>query len=124
MTGESVQGVLAVDSQVECWTLEPARTNPYHPGHPCIPAGEYPIILSFSPHFKMVTPELVGVPGRSDIRIHPGNYPKDSLGCILVGDTRQPNFVGLSKAAFASLMTLLKTATDPITILIEDPGPQ
>lgn len=120
-TAESVQGILLVDEQEECWTLEPARVRPVHEGHPCIPAGEYHVILSFSPHFKMVTPEVMGVVGRENIRIHAGNYPKDSLGCILVGDTRQPNFVGLSKAAFASLLTLLKTATDPITLLIEDP---
>src|SRR5262249_41787329 len=112
--------VLLVDSQVECWTLEPARVKPYHEGHPCIPAGEYSVILSFSPHFKMVTPEVLAVPGHSDIRIHIGNYPKDTFGCILVGDTRQENFVGLSKAAFSSLITLLKTAHDPITLVIED----
>jgi len=78
-----------VDNQFEAFTLEPARTNPIHSGHPAIPAGEYPLVLTFSPHFKMVTPEVLDVPKRSAIRIHIGNFPKDSLGCTLVGEEKR-----------------------------------
>lgn len=69
----------------------------------------------------MMTPELIDVAGRSDIRIHIGNFPRDTLGCLLVGTTRTPDLVGNSAAAFKSLVTLIKTATDPIWITIIDP---
>lgn len=113
---KSIIGVLLVDDQEECYTLEPARTDPVNPGHPCIPAGTYELILTFSPHFKMITPEVLNVPGRTNIRIHPGNYPKDTLGCTLAGITKGIDAVYTSKIAFEKLMTLLKTTNDRITI--------
>ena len=51
----------------------------------CIPAGTYRLRLSRSARFGRDLPELLGVPGRFGIRIHRGNYPQDSTGCILVG---------------------------------------
>jgi len=120
-TSVSITGTLSVDSQFECFTLEPARTNPVNAGHPCMPAGTYPVTFSVSPHLGYRTPELENVPDRTDIRIHIGNWAKDTLGCILVGQGLAANWISGSKEAFAQLMTLLKTATDPITITILDP---
>ena len=116
----SIRGSLFVDGQEECFTLEPARVNPVNAGHPCVPAGEYRVILTPSPRLKYVTPELLDVPGRSDIRIHVGNYPKDTLGCILVGETNATDMIGNSHSAFESLMALLRTATDLLTLEIND----
>jgi len=31
-------------------------------------------------------PELIDVKGFKYIQIHPGNYPKDTLGCLLPGE--------------------------------------
>src|SRR5262249_6042117 len=109
--------MLSVDDQFECFTLERPRTG----DHPAIPSGTYPVILTPSPHLKYVTPEIMNVPGRSDIRIHIGNTAADSLGCTLVGETHSLDFVGNSHGAFGSLITLLKTSTDPITIEYRDP---
>lgn len=109
-----------MDGQSECFCLEPARVNPVNAGHPCIPVGEYRVILTPSPHLGYLTPELLDVPERSDIRVHIGNYPKDSLGCILVGETNTLDAVGNSHSAFEDLMALLKTAPDGITIEIID----
>ena len=120
-TSKSIIGRLFVDGQNECFTLEPSRTNPVHAGHPAIPAGEYKVELTFSPHFQIVTPEVFNVPGRSDIRIHIGNFPKDSLGCTLVGESRSENAVNASKMAFEKLMTLLRSTLEPITISYVDP---
>jgi hypothetical protein len=108
----SVRSEVSVNGQFECFGLEPARINPVHPGHPCIPAGAYRVLLTPSPHLGYVTPELLDVPGRSDIRIHIANFPKDLLGCLGVGLTTTTDFVGESKAAFGKLMTLLRVATD------------
>lgn len=120
-TGKSVCGEMYIDNQFECYTLEPARTTPVHLGHPCIPAGEYKVILSLSPHLKYVTPELLDVPGRSAIRIHIGNYPKDVLGCTAVGEGHETDAVTNSHAAFDSLMTLLRTANGDLTARYTDP---
>jgi hypothetical protein len=38
-----------------------------------------------SPRFGRDLIELSDVPGRSEILIHPGNYPRDTQGCVLLG---------------------------------------
>ena len=64
-------------------TLElPARNN--LPRVSCIPVGSYNVIKFDSPSFGNVF-LLEGVPDRSMIEIHAGNYNKDTKGCILPG---------------------------------------
>lgn len=50
-----------------------------------IPCGTYPLEVTYSPKFRKFLPELKNVQSRSGIRIHMGNWIKDSSGCILVG---------------------------------------
>lgn len=62
-------------------------------GKSCIPAGEYQAKLTRSQRFNKDLYEVMGVKGRSGIRIHVGNYcgdvtkgkRSDVEGCILVG---------------------------------------
>jgi len=49
-----------------------------------IPAGTYPLKLTWSPRFKKFMPEICDVPDRTGIRIHQGTRPEHSTGCILV----------------------------------------
>lgn len=68
-------------------TLEPAT--------PIIPIGAYLLLPTRSPRFsskypynKLLNgkvPEVTGVTGHSGVRIHVGNYPSDTNGCILLG---------------------------------------
>ena len=51
-----------------------------------IPAGKYPLKMTFSPRFNKLMPEICDVPGRSGIRIHKGTIPEHSKGCVLVTD--------------------------------------
>jgi hypothetical protein len=50
----------------------------------CIPVGEYLMMWGWSPRFRR-NYWRIGVPGRTGILIHKGNYLKDTSGCILVG---------------------------------------
>lgn len=52
----------------------------------CIPAGYYIAQYRSSPSNGDVI-ELKGVPKRSYIQIHSGNYTRQIEGCILVGDS-------------------------------------
>ena len=51
----------------------------------CIPAGTYFLNLTFSALMQKYYLEVVGVPGRTGIRIHPANFPAQLKGCIAVG---------------------------------------
>ena len=111
-TDRSISSRVTVDGQQFCFALEPSRFHPVHAGHPCIPCGVYKVVLTLSPHFGYVTPELLDVPNRTAIRIHKGNKPEDSLGCTLVGEHHgpQPDWVSQSEIAFDRLMETLRAA--------------
>jgi len=49
-----------------------------------IPAGTYPLRLTWSPRFKKMLPLIDEVPDREGIRIHLGTRPEHSTGCVLV----------------------------------------
>ena len=92
------EGVLSFGDQT-LFTLErPWLGNAE--GISCIPEGEYPVALMFSPHFNREMPHLLGVPDRSDILIHWGNFVENTHGCILVGTTRLNGDVLNSVRAF------------------------
>ena len=70
--------------QFMCRTLElPWKNNKKRVS--CIPEGVYDVVLHHSPKFGKCF-WVKNVPERSEILIHPGNYHKQILGCILVGD--------------------------------------
>lgn len=78
-------GTLYIDGVRFCDTLElPWRGNARRVS--CIPEGEYTLEMRRSPKFGRVLPELLHVPSRDAILIHRGNYPRDTQGCILLGE--------------------------------------
>lgn len=58
-----------------------------------IPSGMFLVTARNSPHFGPDTPELVNVPGYSDVLIHGGTTVADTEGCILIG-SRQDRLRG------------------------------
>jgi hypothetical protein len=109
-TQKSITGEFWLDGVKECCYLEPSRVTPFYPGHPCIEAGTYRVVLTSSPHLGYLCPEVLNVPGRTAIRWHIGNFPKDVLGCCVVGTAVGTNQVENSKAAFDALMAKLRMA--------------
>lgn len=63
----------------------------------CVPAGDYALVLHNSTEhpktFELLNPALgvyqaaipAGCIGRCEVLLHNGNYPRNSLGCILLG---------------------------------------
>lgn len=101
--GDATTGVLKVDGRPFCETMENSQT--------LIATGMYPVRMTMSPHFGMILPLIDRVIGRSGIRIHPGNTPEDSTGCILVGEVADAGRRLLcSKSVFLTLMGLLLEA--------------
>ena len=55
-------------------------------GQTAIPTGQYEIIFTYSVKFKKEMPLLLNVPGFEGVRVHNGNLPSETYGCILIGD--------------------------------------
>ena len=116
-------GKLYIDDVYFCDTLEDTNrdlnkngkfdgneTKVY--GSTCISFGVYTVLLTLSAKFKRELPLLVGVPNFDGVRIHRGNVPADTLGCILVGENKVKGQVINSKETFKELYKLLKDKHD------------
>ena len=88
------------------YTLElPWNNN--QPDKSCIPPGVYTCEWDESPS-KGWCYHVRSVPGREHILIHIGNYPHNTLGCILPGLIRGVNMVGSSGDAIKLLENTFK----------------
>jgi hypothetical protein len=108
------------DGDFVCYTLEPS-VNPL-PGKPkAMPLITCELVMQWSTKFQRDTPHMVSrdangniidvAGGHSYTEIHPGNFEGsvnpgtglveyDSLDCLLVGLTRDVDYVGQSRDAF------------------------
>ena len=77
-------------------------------GKTAIPYGEYDVVLSMSPKFKRLLPEILNVPHFTGIRIHRGNTAKDSAGCPLLGENKVKGMVINSTKYEKELVKVLK----------------
>lgn len=78
-------GVLKINKEVFCYTLEPYdRFNANNVAS--IPAQQYRCGIVRSPKYGE-TYEVFNVPFRNHILFHSGNVDDDTAGCILLGDT-------------------------------------
>ena len=104
------------DKRYLCDTLEPKRRNLKKekkvPGHTAIPEGRYRVLITKSYRFQRWLPILLDVPGFSGIRIHAGNYPGGTQGCILPGYNRKKGMVINSRAALQMVMLEMTAALD------------
>lgn len=115
-------GELYVDGSTErrCFTLEdPVREiagQPVSawkiPGNTAIPRGRYEVAMTWSPRFQRILPLLMNVPGFVGVRIHAGNTSADTEGCVLVGMSKDGNFLLMSRMALADIKTLILAAIE------------
>ncbi len=106
-------------SDFQCWFLElPWLDNA--PNISCIPEGQYVVRKRLSPGKGVIVPQYIGVPDRSFIQIHVGNYTRQILGCQLPGDGIKwvdgdtiPDVTN-SSATFKKLMSLLPDEFDVV----------
>lgn len=111
------------DGAFACVTLERSADG----DHPCIPAGTYHVTIDT--HHPGTPgayrcPELLDVPGRSQIQIHIGNCCDDLQGCIAPGERESADGLAIeeSGSAFRRLMAYLEGAPLPFELTVEDPA--
>lgn len=95
-------------------------------GETAIPEGRYQIVITMSPRFRVEMPLLVNVPGFAGVRIHPGNGPGDTEGCLLPGKYPTATGVAKSRDAYGELLALIrsKLATgEKVWIAVSNSGP-
>lgn len=80
-------------------------------GYRAIPTGRYRILITRSRRFGRWLPLLLNVKGFEGIRIHAGNKPEDTRGCILLGFNRRKGYVLDSTRC---VLTLVKMITEAI----------
>ncbi len=107
-------GCLYIDRKLFCDTMEPHAINwdteRKIPGRTAVPEGTYGIALAISSKFRRIMPYLVGIPEFQGVMIHWGNYPKDTAGCILVGDNTDVGKLFNSRKTFMRLFSLTEAA--------------
>ena len=95
-----------------CFTIEDEHRDQKVKHHTRIPEGIYKLDLRrfggsharyqerYGAEWHKGMIEVKDVPGFTDILIHCGNTEKDTSGCILVGDSLSPGFLGSSRDAY------------------------
>ena len=83
INGKAVFGTLTFPLETHDAVLEENVTTIENADY-LIPAGTYPLRLTWSPRFRKNMPLIDEVPDREGIRIHMGTRPEHSQGCVLV----------------------------------------
>ena len=90
-------------------------------GNTCIPYGTYNVTITYSPRFKKNLPLLNNVKGFDGIRIHSGNTPQDTEGCLLPGFNKVKGQVIDSRVTTDKLIAQIQQALnkgEKVTITI------
>lgn len=117
MSDEFTLGKMSVDGMFFGYTCEDKDRKLEDGGEKiqnetAIPRGTYRVINSFSNHFQRELPELLDVPGYSGVRIHGGNGPADTEGCILLGRVRTADGCANCAERVTTLTAMIQNAED------------
>jgi hypothetical protein len=122
-TDNSTLGELFLNGERMCDTLENPWVN-NKKNISCIPKGEYKVRLRYPR--ESATREYLhllvqDVPNRDYILFHRGNFPKDTIGCILVGQGTQQDVVNNSTLAMDLVMKeILNLGGTNINLIIKN----
>lgn len=108
-TDKSTIGEIHLDGTRFCYSLELSCRKASKDGKLAIPCGRYEICMTYSTKFDKDMPEIMDVPGRTGIRIHPANYPSELLGCVAPGLKYDTDSIYDSRKAFDLLLAEIKT---------------
>lgn len=137
---DSTNGILYIDDEFACYTLEDEQRKIKVKHETAIPLGIYEIKFRtvggfhdrYSSRFKSIHHgmlELQDVPNFQYILIHCGNTDEHTSGCILVGDSQENNelvkdgFIGKSTQAYTRVYPKIASAllnNEKVTIEIID----
>lgn len=107
----------------KAWTRPKIKKAKAEYGSVAIPPGRYRLLMTRSPRFGRWLPLLAGVQGFSGIRIHAGNKPADTRGCILPGFNKRKGYVLQSTTCMNEIMSLIQSALDkgkPVFITVRE----
>jgi len=124
---DSTNGILYINDEFACYTLEDEQRKIKVNGETAIPLGIYEIKfrtvggfhIKYADRFKSIHKgmlELQNVPNFEYILIHCGNTDEHTAGCILVGDSQENNeilkdgFIGKSTQAYKRIYPKIANA--------------
>jgi len=100
---------------MSCFCLEPAGPDTTESGKDRrIPKGNYKIVEHDSQRYQRKLPLIYNenVPKSRAILIHGGNFPKDTLGCVLLGETYNNQGVLNSQPMLKKFLSIVKYPCD------------
>ncbi len=113
-------GRLYVNGVPEFYTCEDVVRPPSQKvfGKTAIPTGTYKVLINRSERFSKLAgydvelPLLLNVPGYAGVRIHAGNFPQDTAGCLLPGTGIGADGASVinSRVAFSALFARMQQA--------------
>jgi hypothetical protein len=118
-TQDSTIGSLYMNNQLICFTLEDKDRNLFNChtieqiksvkeyGKTAIPYGKYKVVLAYSNKFGQAMPLISNIKGFSNVLIHKGNRPEETLGCILIGMNYGKDIIYQSTKAFERLYPII-----------------
>lgn len=110
-TAKETAGILLINDERFCYTLEHPVRKEKIDGITAVPAGVYAVTLGPSPALGRTVPRLHDVPGFEGVLLHGGNTVADSRGCPLIGFTRY-SVEKIHGTAEKSLVNLMAASGD------------
>lgn len=102
-----------------CYTMEPTvRNGPKVPGKTAIPSGTYDSAVTFSKAFNKPLPLIMNVPGFEGVRIHGGNRPDQTKGCILAAFKFDPKSNVIFENATSTIIEYMTEDYNEATVTI------
>lgn len=120
-------GEMFVNGAHFCYTLEDAVRLPgvKIKDKTAVPAGVYRLDVNKSPKFGRVMPLLLNVPNFDGVRVHGGNGPENTSGCLLIAYSLAAGdkIYGTAEADFTKICQNLLATGDKLYLnVIDDVG--